>query len=470
MPSFADFVLLRTSPSYGGAEILRARRVGDAGAGEPVHLAMFGAQSGRDAALEQRLLDLAEAGAPLMHEAVARITEVGRYDGSLYATAHVADGVDLATLLEHERRRRATPEVRFVLAVAFSFARVVQELHDLGDVFTARAPGLAGLFPSGMRADAVVLRRDGAVLVRALAGAPAEGSAPTAYRAPELAEGRASAASDVFTTIQVLRALLSVDVNAQAAPRLPEKCGALPTVLVGALQRKPEDRPLIDAVVEALRDAFADNAPSQSPAALIASALRREYRSLLPDDSGDDDVPTETLADLAQRRAAIAARRTVLYPQIARRAPVPVSGNHVVPTVAMRLPGGDASDVVGRVFTQAGIEIAVAGMADSAEQTQKLTRDAALDLGSDPSLVDDSSPWMSAVEVSSFGSADEVPPETDPPPSKPQVETVAARPPFAAPVFADSDLEHQDTVRMPLGPEEAPRDVTFPSSTDDKND
>ena len=492
MPSFADFVLLSAASSYGGAEVLRARRVTDRGVEPPVHLALFGSQSIRDAALEQRLLDLAEAGAPLAHEAVARIQEIGRHEGSLYATAHIAEGVDLATLLEHERRRRATPDVRFVLAVAFSLARVGQELHDLGDVFTARAPGLAGLFPSGMRADAVVLRPDGAVLVRALSGAPVEATAPSAYRAPELAEGRASMASDVFTTIQVLRALLAVDVNAQAAPRLPERCGALPTVLVGALQRRPEDRPLIDAVVDALRDAFADHAPGHSPAELIAQALRREYRSLLADEPPDDDVPAAALAEVAGRRSATIARRTLLYPQLARRAPIPTTGNLVVPTVAMRVQDAEGSDGVDRVFTEEGadvgltagrlsvLDVAVASIADSGEQTQRLHRDAGLDLdlAAASSSADDSSPWMSAIEVSSFGSADGSAdgPADGPadgavalpqPPTAELPATVAARPPFAAPVFADSDLEHQDTVKMPQDPGRLPRDVSFGTRSED---
>ncbi|MBI1945489.1 MAG: hypothetical protein HYS27_07325 [Deltaproteobacteria bacterium] len=509
MATFADFALLRTSSSYGGAEIVRARRVTEGGVEPPVHLALFGTQSVRDAALEQRLLDLAEAAAPLDHEAVARIAEVGRYDGSLYAATAAVEGIDLATLLEHERRRRAKPDARFVLAVAFSLARVVQDLHELGDVWAAGGVGLSVLFPDGLRPEAVVLRADGAVLLRVLAGALAPAGAPTPFRAPELVEGAGSAASDVFATIQVLRALLAVDVNAQAAPRLPEKCAALPTLLVSALQKNPEDRPTLDATVDTLRAAFADNAPNQAPAAVITTALRRDLRALLPDERGDDAVPAAAIDEIARRRGSVLAGRTVLFPRVARRAPPPTRERSVVATVEMHRPvvatvamrrlERHREDDVDRVFTQEGdtsegaspsslentssrpsvppansdsgavrssiLDVAAASIGDSVDKTQKQLRDAALDVSSELFSSDDSSPWMAPVEVSGFGPADvAVTPQepTLPPLPRPEPATVAVPPPFAAPVFADSDLEHQDTVEMKQPPGAAPRDVTLP--------
>lgn len=515
MATFADFALLRTSSSYGGAEILRARRVAENGVGPPIHLALFGAQSVRDAALEQRLLDLAEAAAPLHHDAVARIAEVGRYDGSLYAAAAAVEGIDLATLLEHDRRRRAQPDARFVLAVAFSLARVVQDLHELSDVWAAGAAGLSGLFPAGLRPEAVVLRSDGAVLLRVLAGAVAHAGAPTPFRAPELAEGLGSAASDVFATIQVLRALLAVDVNAQAAPRLPEKSAALPTLLVGALQRNPEHRPTLDAMVDTLRAAFADNAPNQAPAAMIVAALRRDYRALLPDERGDDGVPTKVIDEVARRRSAVVAGRTVLFPRVARRAPPPARDRSVVATVemirpvvatqAMRRLEGRREDDVDRVFTQEGdtsegaspssienttsrpsvaavksaegphrssiLDVAAASLGDGVDKTQKQMRDAALDVSSELFSSDDGSPWMASAEVAAIDPSDvavtpQEPAMVVPQPSEPA--TVAVPPPFAAPVFADSDLEHQDTVEMQQTPGGAPRDVSLPPAPDDK--
>ncbi len=520
--SFADLALLRASPSYGGAEIVRARRVGDGGLEPAVHLALFGANSARDAALEQRLLDLAEGSARVEHDAVAHITEVGRFEGSLFAVADAKEGVDLATLLEHERRRRAKPDARFVLAVVFTFARVVQDLHELGDVWSAGAAGLSTLFPAGLRPEAVVLRGDGAVLLRVLAAADA--TAPTAYRAPELDDEPGSAAADVFTTIQVLRALLAVDVNAQAAPRLPEKCAALPTLLVGALQRRPEDRPTLDSVIGTLRAAFAENAPGQAPAAVIEAALRRDYHALLPVDA-DDAVAPDELAALVARRASVLAARTLLFPRVTRPAAPPTRARSVVATVEMRRPivatvamrhqGAPEHDDVDGVFTQEGdtsegaspssfevttappptpshsshdelvrssvLEVAAASIGVGIDKTQKQLRDASLEVSSELFSSDEGSPWQTPAGPSAQDPADVSVTPQEPallPPSgaepatvllsRPEPATLAQAPPFAAPVFADSDLEHQDTIEMHQPARPAPRDISLPPLPDAK--
>lgn len=522
MATFADFALLRASPSYGGAEIVRARRVGERGLEAPVHLALFGANSVRDAALEQRLLDLAEGSAHVEHDAVVHIAEVGRFEGSLYAITAPLEGVDLATLLEHDRRRRAKLDARFVLAIAFSLARVVQDLHELGDVWSAGAVGLSTLFPAGLRPEAVVLRPDGAVLLRVLSAA--DDGTPSAYRAPELDHELGGAAADVFAVIQVLRALLAVDVNAQAAPRLPEKSAALPTLLVGALQRRPEDRPTLDATLGTLRTAFADNAPNQAPAAVIEATLARDYAALVPGEPDDDDVTPDVLAELTGRRGLVVATRTLLYPQVARRAPPPSRARSVVatvemkrpvvPTVAMRHPGEHERDDVDAVFTHEGdtsegaapssfdittsppsmpprsapsdparssvLVLAAASIAGGVDKTQKQARDASLEVSSELFSSDEGSPWMTSVEAAVPGPADIsvtpqeplVPPPADEPATvllaRPEHATVAQAPAFAAPVFADSDLEHQDTIEMqqPAGPK--PRDVTLPPLPDGK--
>ncbi len=521
MATFADFALLRASPSYGGAEIVRARRAGDGGLEPAVHLALFGANSVRDAALEQRLLELAEGSARVEHDAVAHIAEVGRHDGSLYAVAAPEEGVDLATLLEHDRRRRAKPDARVVLAIAFSLARVVQDLHELGDVWSAGAVGLSTLFPAGLRPEGVLLRADGAVILRVLSAADA--TAPTAYRAPELDHEPGSAAADVFAVIQVLRALLAVDVNAQAAPRLPEKSAALPTLLVGALQRRPEDRPTLDAMLGTLRTAFVENAPNQAPAAVIEGALEREYRALVPA-VDDDEVTADVLDALARRRAEVLATRTILFPRVARRAPPPRPRSVIatvemlrpqVPTVALRRRGLPEHGDVDGVFTQEGatsegeaplsvdittsppsspprsapsdparssvLEVAAATMGAGVDKTQKQARDASLEVSSELFSSDDSSPWMTPVDDGAQGPADisVTPQEPLVPPAdadahatavgaRPPAPTVAQVPAFAAPVFADSDLEHQDTIEMKQPPGPAPRDVTLPPMPDGK--
>ncbi len=106
------------------------------------------------------------------------------------------------------------------------------------------------------------------------------------------------------------------------------------------------------------------------------------------------------------------------------------------------------------------LDVAAASLGDGADKTQKQLRDAALDVSSELFSSDDGSPWMEAVEVSSFGPADVAVTPSEPAVAaapRPAPDTVAVPPAFAAPVFADSDLEHQDTVEMQQTPGNAPR-------------
>ena len=174
-------------------------------------------------------------------------------------------------------------------------------------------------------------------------------------------------------------------------------------------------------------------------------------------------------------------------------------------TVAMRRLEGHRQDDVDRVFTQEGdtsegaspssienttsrpsapvassaddphrssiLDVAAASLGDGVDKTQKQLRDAALDVSSELFSSDDGSPWMEAVEVSSFGPADVAVTPSEPAVAaapRPAPDTVAVPPPFAAPVFADSDLEHQDTVEMQQTPGNAPRDVSLPPAPDAK--
>src|SRR5689334_19947141 len=125
MATFADFALLRSEPSYGGAEVLRAKRVLANGAGDAVHLALFGDVQRERAA---RLASVASIAAQTAHDQVARILEVGTAGNALYAAAVPAEGVDVASILEQERRRKAVPDVAFSVSLALQLAQIAAEL------------------------------------------------------------------------------------------------------------------------------------------------------------------------------------------------------------------------------------------------------------------------------------------------------------------------------------------------------
>src|SRR5438309_1207526 len=122
MATFADYALLRSEPSYGGAEVLRAKRVlPNGGTGDAVHLALFGDADTDRAA---RLASVASIAAQTAHDQVARILEVGTAGKALYAAAVPAEGVDVAAVLEHERRRKQVPDVSLVISIALQLAQV----------------------------------------------------------------------------------------------------------------------------------------------------------------------------------------------------------------------------------------------------------------------------------------------------------------------------------------------------------
>lgn len=308
MATFADFALLRAVASYGGAEVLRARRVLPAGTGGPVHLALLGT----DAAVVTRVATVAAAQAP--HEQVVRILEVGTCDGQGYAVADAVDGVELSAVLEHDRRKKATPDLAFSLAVAGQLAQLSVELNERGDVWAADGgAGLSALFPAGLRLDGVVLRADGKVAVRVLAGAVQDPARPTPFRAPELRNRKPSASSDVFLVTQVLRALLSCDASATSAPRLTGAAGSLANLLAAGLSASPDERLGLFMLVERFVYALEQAAPRIKPANVVMGALKRDYKSLVPEALADPDY-TSIASGLRARLGQVRATLEVAWP------------------------------------------------------------------------------------------------------------------------------------------------------------
>lgn len=310
MATFADFALLHAVPSYGGAEVLRAQRILPQGEGPAVHLALLG----QDAGVLARVVAMAEAGTLAAHEQVARIHEVGRFEGEGYAVADAVDGVELGAVLEHDRRKKVVPDLAFALAVAHQLAQLAVELQERGDVWAADGgAGLSALFPSGLRLDGVVVRADGKVAVRVLAGAGHDSSRPTPFRAPELRHGRPSASSDVFLVTQVLRALLSCDPSATSAPRLTAGAASLAGLLAAGLAANPDERLGLFMLVERIAGALASAAPRIGAPAVVVAALKREYKALAPD--GAPGAPAAiAAAGLRAQLGAVHAAMRVVWP------------------------------------------------------------------------------------------------------------------------------------------------------------
>ncbi len=361
MATFADFALLKAVPSYGGAEIVLARRARPTPidrarplppVADPVHLALFGDAEAAEAA---RIIAVASSAAQTAHEQVARILEVGAHDGTLYATAVAVDGVDVAATVEHDRRRQAAPDVAFSLAVAQQLAQVALDLHERGDVWAEDdGTGLSALFPAGLRLDALVLRKDGRLAVRILAGAAADPARPTAFRAPELATHKPTVASDVFVAAQALRALLTGDAAAMSAPRFGPAAAQLGPLLAAALAKNPDERLGLFMLVERLGVELERVAGRTPAAAVAASFLKREYRALVPDDADDSSTTTPSLPRSAGKAP------TVFWPAPKKKdavaAPVAADTFDLDAGLTAELPllpgGDDSSSAVGRVFDE----------------------------------------------------------------------------------------------------------------------
>jgi hypothetical protein len=346
MATFADFELLSAQQSYGGVEVMRGRRVLDNALGPPVDLALFGtARTGRGMATSTRVLRAASASAAATHEQVARIVEVGVYDDVLYAAAEAVDGVEVQHLVEAGRSEPA-----LCLAIALELAGLAHELHEKSDVWddVSGAAGIAALFPAGLRLDAIVIRRDGSIAVRPLAGAAADPRAPSAFRPPELARQRPTAASDVFVTAQVLRALLSKDASATSPPRLTGPAAALGGVLAAGLAPSPDDRLGLFMLVERLTKAFDEAAGGPRPRPFLAAAIAEQVA-----DGSDGPVSSSSSSSIAALRrqlASVRARLEVRFPKRGETNTMP----EAAPTAVLPrglLHEGTSEAAVDRVFT-----------------------------------------------------------------------------------------------------------------------
>lgn len=334
MSSFADFALLASIPSYGGAEILRAQRILPSGAGPRVHLALFG----RSNEVARRVVDVARAAAKAEHPALARILEVGRYDGIVFGVADPAEGVDVASLLVSDRTRKRAPAHELAVGITLAVARVVVALHETGDAWAdAEEQGLAGIFPAGVGPDALFLEPGGAVRLRVLAAAATDPRAPSFFRAPDQ---NPSQASDVFSLGRLLFALLAGDPTGQETPRLPAG-SPLARTLPRLIDPRPEDRLDLHDLIERLEVALND--AGTTPEAAVTEALAGPYRNMVVD-AGAGFVPADRVID------EIRSRLGGIYDSVVRLFPV---ASPPLPPVLAALPAHPASDDDVPVFTDA---------------------------------------------------------------------------------------------------------------------
>lgn len=387
MSSFGDFTLVRAVPSYGGAEVVRARRSRGGLTAPAIHLALYGS-----APVQERLVAAAEAAAQGHPERVARILEVGRCAGSLYAVGDALEGLDLRSLLEHERARRAAPDVELALAVALSLAQLATELMERDVWAGARGAGISSLFAAGLRLDAVVLTEQG-VSLRPLAGAADDPARPGPFCAPEMGVrfAAASGVTDVFAITQVLRALCANDPEARSAPRLqPATLGVAPILAAGLAPAVDERMPL-PILVEQLRALLQESSGELRAAAVIRRALAGPLASLVPE-SPPDPAPPPQAGPVGPRPVSIA------WPLEPDDQPIT---DQNIPAFA-RVSRSSDHEAVARVFTEEGEATAVrleigpaAELAD--EPTQKMP--ARPSQASAPRRTTSDPPWVSSGDV-----------------------------------------------------------------------
>jgi hypothetical protein len=364
--TFADLLLLQAVPSYGGAEVLRARRVLPSGTAPPLHLALFGAA---DAALCARLVAVADAVAAASHDQILRIHEIGIRGGDLFALAEAFEAVPLLSVLERQRQGRAPPDVGLSLAVALQLATIAHELLDRSEVWDVDGgAGLCTLFPAGLRLEAVHLRRDGRVLLVPLATAAADPAQPSAFRAPELSRGggggRSTAASDVFLVTQTLRALAAGDAQASSAPRLGAMPGGLAAelgpLLAAGLSPRPDERLGLFMLLERL-DQLSQALGGGPPTARVAAALEDDPGLAPRVPVGPEPAPAaleEAAARLRRQLLDVRARLEIAWPRQAPPAGMIDPSDLLVETAVLPRSARDAetseatSDAVDRVFTE----------------------------------------------------------------------------------------------------------------------
>lgn len=450
--AFADLELLRAAPAFGGAEVLRARRVHERGEGEPVHLALFGPVRPE---ITARLIAVAEAGAQSVHDQVARVLEVGEHHGGLYALAEAIEGLPVATVVDTLRKRKSALELTVIVAIGLELASLAHELHDRSDVWDADGGvGLSTVFPAGFRLEAAVLQADGRVAVRPLAAAAADPRAPTAFWAPELARRPGSAASDVFLVTQVLRALLSGDPTATGPPRVGAKAGSLGPMLAAGLAPNPDERLGLFMLVERLEHELQKLCAFEAHE-LIASVMEDEGLGSADDTSPQASDPRPGAATEAIR-ARLRTAKNALIVRWPRRGSEPRGRSPEPHLTALqdRVPLGDgSSEAIGRVFTEEGdnlgLEIAVDVDFESQSETDAIPRArvaAVLDLAA-ASLHNTESATQTQTQRPGW----ELTAESDPPWVSVSDEVQMVAEARQSPPITPSEIEGGPTVEMNLG-------------------
>lgn len=334
MSTFADFALLAAVPSYGGAEILRAQRVLPMGPGPRVHLALFG----RNDAVMRRVVAAANAGAAILHPAIARIYEVARYDGVVYGVGDPSEGLDLAALMGG---KKGVP-LELGLAVVASLARVAVAIHDAaGPGYRGPPLGLGAVLSGGLSLDTVFLEPNGAVRIRPLAAAGNDPDAPSGFRAPE---AQISMAADVYALGRVLMALLSGDASGRTVPRLPST-SSLPQLLARLIHKQAGERMHLHEAVTRLEQALREQG-AVSADQVIRTALSGPLRSLVVDPVFGLDAPPRVVDTLRMQLAWI-------YPVIERLWPTMTPSMAPPPPPAMAALPPSTSDEGNAVFTDA---------------------------------------------------------------------------------------------------------------------
>jgi hypothetical protein len=331
--TFADFALLAAVPSYGGAEILRAQRVLPMGPGPRVHLALFG----RNDAVMRRVVAAANAGAAILHPAIARIYEVARYDGVVYGVGDPSEGLDLAALVGGKKG----VAIDLGLAIVASLARVAVAIHDAaGPGYRGPPLGLGAVLSGGLSLDPVFLEPSGAVRIRPLAAAGMDPDAPSGFRAPE---AQISMAADVYALGRVLMALLSGDASGRMVPRLPST-SSLPQLLARMVHMQAGERMHLHEAVTRLEQAVREQG-AVSADQVIRTALAGPLRPLVVDPGFALDAPPRVVDTLRMQLAWV-------YPSIERLWPT-MAPSMAPPAPAMAALPPSTSDEGNAVFTDA---------------------------------------------------------------------------------------------------------------------
>ena len=304
------------------------------GPGPRVHLALFG----RNDRVMHRVVAAANAGAAILHPAIARIFEVSRFDGVVYGVGDPSEGLDLSALLAS---RRPVP-VELAVAVTAAVARVAVAVHDAGGPGYRGPPlGLGAVLSGGLSPDGVFLEPSGAVRLRPLAAAGTDPEVPSAFRAPEEA---ISMAADVYSLGRLLMALLSGDATGKAVPRLPTTSAvvALMTRLVNA---RASERPHLHEVVTRLEGLLREHNVNGADQA-VRAALGGAYRALVVDPGLGLDAPPRVVDALRMQLAYI-------YPAVERLWPTMMPMHAPPPPPAFAALPPATSDEGVAVFTDA---------------------------------------------------------------------------------------------------------------------